>query len=269
MSIEPIITLTTDFGLNDEYVAVLKGVILTLAPRTRIIDITHNLPPRDIHAASRILERSCPFFPENTIHLAIVDPGVGGKRKILSVWSGSFLFIGPDNGILTPFLLSEDLKAIHKISNNALFLKKVSKSFHGRDIMAPVAAHLAMGIPPCDLGPALKREECVLLDMSRPHIDKNTLTGKIISTDRFGNLCTNISRTIFQQFTSKKQFVITVGSLTLNSVSNTYEEHDHGQPLAIFDSHDMLEIAASGGDGAEKFSLSPGSVITITISNYS
>jgi S-adenosylmethionine hydrolase len=130
--------------------------------------------------------------------------------------------------------------------------------------MAPVAAHLAMGLPPCDLGPALKRKDCVLLDMLKPHIEKKTLTGKIISTDRFGNLCTNISRSTFQQFTHGKNFTISTGSLRLTVVSHSYEEQEHGRPLAIFDSHDMLEIAASGGNASEIFSLTPGNMITIT-----
>src|SRR6185437_8130238 len=151
-----IITLTTDFGLADWFAATMKGVILSIQPDAHIVDMTHDIRPGDIRAGAFALAAGCRFFPKATIHVAVVDPGVGSERRAIAVRTSDYFFVGPDNGVLSLALAGENIKAIHRITNERLFRHPISNTFHGRDIFAPVAGHLSKGLPVRRLGPAMK-----------------------------------------------------------------------------------------------------------------
>ncbi len=262
----PIVTLITDFGLTDEYVGVIKGVILSHDENIRIVDITHLVPAQDIRTASHLLARSYAFFPSGTVHLAIVDPGVGSERPILAIDSGSHFFVGPDNGIFTPILKTVRHLSIHRVTEPELFLKNVSNTFHGRDIMAPVAAQLAMGLAVDKVGARIDPEDCLLNGPGPCSVIDGVLQGEITHTDRFGNLCTNISRWDVEQFSGGKKITIQVGenlTCTVETFCSSYADQVKKAPLALYDSHDFLEIAVNMGNASQQLGASTGSRIFI------
>ena len=185
-----VITLTTDFGTSDWFVGTMKGVIAGIAPKATIIDLTHDLPPGDIRGGAFALAASYRFFPKGTVHVAVVDPGVGSRRKAIAVQTAKGFFVGPDNGVLSWALVKEKAKAVHALENEAYFLKPVSQTFHGRDVFAPVAAHLSRGVPIKKLGPALK--DFVRLDWPEPRRQRGGIEGEVVYIDRFGNAITNL-----------------------------------------------------------------------------
>ena len=257
-----IVTLTTDFGLTDEYVGVLKGVILGYDEDIRIVDITHLVPAQDIRGAAHLLARSYAFFPSGTVHLAIVDPGVGSDRPILAIDCDSQFFVGPDNGIFTPILKTTQPLSIHRISEPGLFLKKVSNTFHGRDIMAPVAAQLATGLAIAKVGPKVEPEECLLNGPELCSVIDGVLQGEITHVDRFGNLCTNISRGDVEKFSGGKKVIIHVGeesTQTVDTFCSSYAGQTKNAFLALYDSHDFLEIAVNMGSASQRLNSLTGS----------
>src|SRR5437867_549095 len=185
-----IITLTTDFGVADWFVGTMKGVILGIQPRAVLVDITHEIPPGDIRAGAFALAASQRYFPRGTVHLAVVDPGVGSRRRILAVQTQDFVFVGPDNGVLSCALVSEKVKAVHHITNSRFFLNPVSRTFHGRDVFAPVAAYLSAGVAIQKLGPPVR--DFLRLDWPGPRIGQDKADGEVIYIDRFGNAMKNI-----------------------------------------------------------------------------
>ena len=213
MSESKIITLTTDFGTSDPYVGIMKGVILSINPKAKIIDITHSIPPQDIISAGVTIKNSFSFFPEKTIHLAVVDPGVGSKRSPLLIKTEKYFFIGPDNGLFSSIISNEKIENIVKITNKNYFLKKVSRTFHGRDIFAPVTAHLSTGKRPDTFGPDLKNP--IITPFPKPCIvNKNEAEGEVIHIDRFGNLLTNISTSFIEVTASwQREFLYLDGLL--------------------------------------------------------
>jgi len=246
---DPIITLTTDFGTADEYVGAVKGVLLTVLGNATIIDITHAIPPQDVLRASRILAGSAPCFPPATVHLAIVDPGVGSDRRILAVHSAGHTFVGPDNGIFTPFLRL-DSTIVHHVTNQRLFRSPISPSFHGRDIMAPVAARLAGGMDIADAGRPVPRESCVQLHESEPYQRGDRLVGRVIATDNFGNLRTNLPGQKVVEFAGDGTITFQVGNLVIDGLNSVYAEKQRGELIALTDSQGCIEIAVVGDDAA-------------------
>lgn len=246
---DPIITLTTDFGTADEYVGAVKGVLLTVLGNATIIDISHAIPPQDVLCASRILAGSAPFFPPATVHLAIVDPGVGSARRILAVHWAGHTFVGPDNGIFTPFLRL-DSTIVHQVTNQRLFRSPISPSFHGRDIMAPVAARLAGGMDIAEVGPPVPRESCVRLSESEPHQIGEWLIGRVIARDNFGNLRTNLPGQRVEEFAGDGTITFRVGNLVIDGLNFVYAEKERGELMALTDSQGYIEIAVAGGDAA-------------------
>src|SRR5262249_4470200 len=184
------ITLTTDFGTADWFVGTMKGVILGIHPCTQLVDITHEIPAGNIRAGAFALAVSYAVFPKGTVHLAVVDPGVGTGRKAIAVQTADYVFAGPDNGVLSLALARESIKAVHQITNARLFLHPVSNTFHGRDVFAPIAANLSKGLSIRKVGPPLK--EFVRLNWPEPHRSANSIQGEIAYIDRFGNAITNI-----------------------------------------------------------------------------
>src|SRR3989442_15159550 len=180
-----LITLATDFGFSDWFVGTMKGVILGIAPRAAIVDITHEIPAGDIRAGAFALRASYRFFPKGTVHVVVVDPGVGSERKAIVVETDNYFFIGPDNGVLSWALAKERIKTIRALENEHYFLHPISGTFHGRDIFAPVAAHLASGVPTRKLGPVSK--DFMRLPWPEPKRARNRIEAKIVCIDRFGN----------------------------------------------------------------------------------
>lgn len=251
-----IITLLTDFGLQDNFVGVMKGVILNVNPKAQIIDISHNVTPHSIFEGAFLLANSYKFFPKKTLHLAVVDPGVGSKRKPILVTTEDYFFIAPDNGILSLALRNEKIKKITHLTNKRFFLKPLSDTFHGRDIFAPVAAYLSLGRRIEDFGRSIKEIEG--LKLPEVKFNKNFLIGEIIYIDRFGNLVTNITKGAFNDFIGKRNFVIELKGILIDKVSCSYSEAGRNSALATWDSFSYLEIAVNQGSAKEFFSAKIG-----------
>lgn len=265
MTVRPIITLTTDFGLEDEYVGAVKGVLLTFLPYCQIVDITHAIAPQDVQSASSILSRTCGFFPDATVHLAVVDPGVGSTRRLLAIKTPRYCFVGPDNGIFTAVLLSETDKQIHHIVNSSLFLSPVSRTFHGRDIMAPVAARLAGGMDIRNVGPAVAVGTCCTLPVRKILVKDDQLIGEIISRDRFGNLRTNISGKEIRKFTRDRAMTLEIGKRSTTRICLTYADAESGELVAVIDSYGFLEVSVVCGNAWEELDAQVGDRVIITL----
>jgi len=255
-----VIVLLTDFGLSDNFVGVMKGVIYGINPEVRIIDLCHQIESHNIHEAAFLLKSSYSYFPEGTVFLIVVDPGVGSKRKSIIMETENYFFIAPDNGVLS-FLLERDIKRIMQITNEKYFLKPVSRTFHGRDIFAPVAAHLSKGEKVENFGSPIKDIEKIKLP--EPQVEKNRLSGEVIHVDRFGNLITNINKDTFVRFIEDKKFQIAIGKGKICKISSSYKEGKKGLPIAIFGSFDNLEISLYGDDASRGLNLKKGSKIYI------
>lgn len=265
MATRPIITLITDFGLEDEYVGALKGVLLSLQPDCQIVDITHAIPPQDILRASHIVSRVCNFFSESTVHLAIVDPGVGTTRPLLAIKTARHFFVGPDNGIFSTLLLPESTLQIHHIVNTNLFLSPVSSTFQGRDIMAPVAARLAGGLDIKEVGPAVSIEACCILPFSKATILDQKLYGEVVSMDHFGNLRTNISKEDILSFAGVRGITLGIGTARIPGVCSTYSDAMPGDRIGVIDSYGFLEISVVGGNAWKQINCGVGAKIEITL----
>ena len=245
-----IITLTTDFGLLDEYAGIVKGVILSHCRQANIIDLTHAIAPQDIAAAAMSIGHSFRFFPEGTVHLVIVDPGVGSHRRILAVKARNHRFVAPDNGVLTPLLAEGYFQEAFHVTNQELFAGTVSKTFHGRDIMAPVAARLACGMDISLAGQRLSRADCLLIPLPAATATHRTITGEIVHIDHFGNLRTSVKREDIARMPSGARLRILCSGVVVDGLSTTYSDAGPGQAIALFDSRDHLEIAIAGGNAA-------------------
>lgn len=256
-----IITLTTDFGTRDAYVASMKGVLLTLCPSATLVDITHEIPPQDIRAGAYVLSQACRWFPPGAIHVAVVDPGVGGARRALAIRTERFTFVGPDNGLLSRACARERVLEAVQIANRRYALPEVGRTFHGRDIFAPAAGHLAQGVPLSALGPPAP--DWAQLPDLRPTLSGGVMTGSVIHIDRFGNAVTNVTEPDFRAFVGRGPFEIAVRSLTLTALSDSYDAVPRGAPLAIFGSGGELEVSVNGGDASAAFGIERGDVLRI------
>lgn len=243
-----VVTLLTDFGLKDPYVAMMKGAILSIHPEARIMDVTHHIPPGDIGQAAHTVKETYPYFPDGTVHVAVVDPGVGTDRRAIVLSARSHLFVGPDNGIFWPIIEATPESTVVRLSNPSYFLPKVSRTFHGRDIFAPVAAHLSRGAGPMDMGPVI--HDPIPLTLPIPRQDGEFLYGEIVRVDHFGNLITNIRREDLEAFAQDQKVAISIGDLRIEGIRQTYGQASRGEPLALFDSSGHLEIAVNSGRAA-------------------
>ena len=254
-----IVTLLTDFGLHDPYVAMMKGVILSLNPKASIVDVTHEVGPGDITTAAQMVLETFPWFPEGTIHVAVVDPGVGTGRRPIVLAARSHFFVGPDNGIFWPIIdLDQHCEIVH-ITNTGFFLPHVSRTFHGRDIFAPVAAHLARGADPVEVGEAVN--DPVRLSIPRPSRKGQALHGHVIRVDRFGNLITDIHRRKIEEFGEGGPLLVRVGGVVIGGVLETYADAGKGELLCLFGSSGYLEIAVNLGRASDRLGASGESVI--------
>lgn len=261
MTTRPIITLLTDFGKRDPYVAVMKGVILSLSPETNLVDLTHQIPPQDITTAAFFLSEAAPLFPPGTIHLAVVDPGVGTSRRGLAAKAGGHFWVGPDNGLFhLVFQLSGSVEAV-SLENPRYFRESVSPTFHGRDIFAPVAAHLSLGAPLGALGPPIT--DPVALPWPEPAFTPEAVRGEIVYVDGFGNLVSNIRGRDLLGWLGEAAPLLILGSLTLQKIGRTYGEVPPGELLALVGSHGFLEISCNQGSAALRLGVDKGRSLSI------
>jgi len=255
-----VITLTTDFGTADWFVGTMKGVVLGIAPRATIVDLTHEIPAGDIRGGAFALAAGCRFFPKGTVHVAVVDPGVGSARKAIAVRTADHCFVGPDNGVLSWALAKENVRAIHSLENDACFLRRVSRTFQGRDIFAPVAAHLSRGLPIQKLGPALK--DYARLDWPEPRKRRGGFEGEVVYVDRFGNGITNLENR-FAQGVDGATCEICAPRRRVCPLKPFYQSVASNRPVTVAGSSGFVEIAVNGGSAARALGLKVGTRVLL------
>ena len=251
-----IITLLTDFGLHDPYVGIMKGAILGINPGAAIVDITHDVEPQDIGEAAFLIEEYQGHFPAGTIHVAVVDPGVGSTRRPIAVDSRGCIFVGPDNGIFT--LVMESAASVRTIKNPDFMRSEISSTFHGRDVFAPAAALLARGAELSSAGPLIT--DAVRIEGLMPTADGDVLAGKIIRLDRFGNAITNIKAALFHDFLKGNAFDIRVGDMTFTTLSKSYFEAEF---TCLEGSSGYLEFGNFKGNFAAKRGVKKGDEVLV------
>jgi S-adenosylmethionine hydrolase len=257
----PIITLLTDFGLKDPYVASMKGVILSINPHCTLVDITHQINSHDIKEGAFILGQAYSNFPKGTIHLSVVDPGVGSARKPILIVTKNYFFVGPDNGLFTIALRRERVKHAVILTSQKFFLSEISSTFHGRDIFAPVAAYLSMGVKPESFGPSIKSwHEIPYPD---PAMKQGRLTGEIVHVDAFGNLISNIDRKSLLQFSKGRSLVAKIGKRTIRSLTKGYWEGRKDELMALVGSGGFLEISVREGNAQKALKIKKGDPIIV------
>lgn len=282
----PLVTLTTDFGLADGYVGTMKGVILGIAPETCLVDITHQIAPQDVRRAAFVLYSAYPFFPPHTVHLVVVDPGVGSARRAVALRTLAGTFVAPDNGVLTYVLAREPIEALVELAEPRYRLSEISHTFHGRDVFAPAAAYLARGVPVTSLGPPVS--DPVTFPLPRLEVGPGVVTGEVLYSDHFGNAITSIGRLVWdgeelalkpalvkmgsggaeEQRSEVVRFraseaVVTVAGREIVGVRHTYAEVAPGEALALVGSHGHLEIAVRDGSAMHRLELQNGMPLTL------
>jgi S-adenosylmethionine hydrolase len=256
-----IITLTTDFGTREGYVGTIKGVLLSIAPQARLVDISHEIEPHDIRQAAYVLAAAAPYFPSGTLHLAVVDPGVGSARRALVIRTSRAFLVGPDNGLFTLLLQDEPDAECYAITHPAFMLPRVSATFHGRDVFAPAAAHLACGVSPAEFGPRVT--DAVRLALPQPvQQPDGTWLGQVLYADHFGNLVTSIRQ---EHLHSLGHIEITLGQQRLTGLQRTYAESAPGELIALVGSSGHLEISVVKGNAAHTLGLGPDAPILVRI----
>ena len=263
-----IITLLTDFGTSAEYAGLMKGVILSINPSAAIVDITHQIDSQDIVQAAFTICSSYEYFPDGTVHLIVVDPGVGSERSLLALEMKKQFFIAPDNGVLTLLFNKRKPTALIRITNAKYFLASVSQTFHGRDIIAPVGAHLSIGLDVRKLGDEICLKDAVQLDNFCTHFAENgELVGKIVAVDNFGNLITNIDFRKLEKMRQAGQELIQIkiGSHVIRGLSETYSRVESNTSLALVGSRGYLEIAVNMGNAAQVLNVEKGTEVRVMV----
>ncbi|MGE5574600.1 MAG: S-adenosyl-l-methionine hydroxide adenosyltransferase family protein [Ignavibacteria bacterium] len=255
------ITLTSDFGLKDPYVAEMKGVILTINPNAKIIDVVHDVAKFDIRMGAFILASAAPYFPKGTVHLAVIDPSVGTERKPILIQTKQAFFVGPDNAVLMLAAQNQGIEHVYQLTNPNLMQPKVSNTFHGRDIFAPAAAHLDLGIKPhtfgAEVGDAIKPRFATVKRKD------NLLIGEVLHIDGFGNIITNITE---KQAGATKTLNLKFDKVALKIIfAKTYAQSKPNRPVALIGSHGFLEIALNRASAAEKFGVKAGDPVEINL----
>jgi S-adenosyl-L-methionine hydrolase (adenosine-forming) len=257
-----IVTLLTDFGTADAYVGVVKGVILGINPAARVIDLTHAVPPQCVAVGALLLRAAVGFFPPGTVHVAVIDPGVGSTRRPILIETDGGVLVGPDNGVLTAAADALGRRAVRCLEKTGWFRRPVSQTFHGRDVFAPVAAHLSRGVPPSQFGSAGGGVVECRLPVPRWSDAAAALTGEVVHVDHFGNLLTNIDAAALERFRGSRVSVSIAGRRVVGPVS-AYSAVAEGDALAIMGSWGMLEVAIRNGSAATMFAARAGTPVTV------
>jgi hypothetical protein len=261
----PTIAILTDFGLRDYYVSAMKAVIISICPKVRIVDICHNVEKFNVREGAFILASVSNYFPKGTIFLAVVDPGVGTKRRAIVIESERAYYVGPDNGLLLLASLRDGIKAVYEITNKNLMLPRISRTFHGRDIFAPVAAYLALGIEPAEVGPRIN--DYLVPTFAVSSMKKGMIKGEILHVNGFGNIVTNISTVDLEKAGIKEgmQIRLAVGRKKLDvKICKAYGEVPRGEFLAIIGSTDNLEISINQGNAAKFLGVKAGDNVLVS-----
>ena len=257
-----VITLTTDFGTDDPFVGIMKGVILSICPSVRIVDITHGIEPQNVQQAAWVLQTAWRWFPKNTVHVAVIDPGVGGERRALACKQGNAFFVGPDNGLFSGVLKAES--GCHELTNKKYRFPEVSATFHGRDVFAPAAAWIAKDTPLKSFGPRI--QDPVRLDWPEPVWNGKTIEGEIIYIDRFGNAASNIPQEwVAQHFPPGTPLTVKIGRTTVGERVSHYAEVSAGQTGAVINSWNLLEVFQRDGSAARFLKLKVGQKVRVTL----
>jgi S-adenosyl-L-methionine hydrolase (adenosine-forming) len=254
------ITLTTDFGTRDWFIGAMKGVVLGINPRAVTVDLTHEIPPGDIRAGAFTLMAGYDCFPKGTVHVVVVDPGVGSQRRAIAAQTANYLFVGPDNGVLSWALAREKIKAIRLLENPKYFLGTISHTFHGRDIFAPTAAHLSCGVSLKQFG--RKLNDVVRFPWPKPTKQRNEIRGEIVYIDRFGNAITNLQAGLIPN--GRKIICGAIGKQKVRcALALFYGAVPANSPVAVMGSSGFLEIAVNGGSAARQFGLTIGDAVIV------
>lgn len=256
-----IITLLSDFGQRDSYVGSMKGVVLGINPAAVLVDISHEVRPHHIFEAALVLRGAYRYFPAGTIHVAVVDPGVGSSRRGIVARGGGHMFVGPDNGIFGLVYPQLEALKIYHLRNTQFFRPEISATFHGRDVFAPAAAYLSTGVAPEAMGPEVT--DPVELAVPAPEVGPERIRGEVVYTDAFGNLITNIERTHVKHFEHCAQLTVKVGNTVLERVCRHYQEVQCGKPLALIGSGGFLEIAVREGNARNLLSVEEGDEVVV------
>ncbi len=257
---QPLITLLSDFGISDEYVAVMKGAIAQINPTLRVVDITHQIPPQNIAAARFCLMNAIDYFPKGTVHVAVVDPGVGGKRRAVAVELAQGFLVAPDNGLLGGVLNQNSVISAVELTNPDYWLtSQPSITFHGRDIFAPVGAHLASGVSLQELGREINLDSLVKLDLAKCTYKNGTIMGCVQYIDRFGNLVTNIPGS----YVEGNDWSLEIRGRKIKA-RQTYSDVKLGELIALIGSHGWVEVAVNSGNAALELGLKLGSEVQIS-----
>ncbi len=258
----PLITLTTDFGAGSAYVAALKGAILTVNPEARLVDLSHAIGPQDLIHAALFLTEAVPYYPAGTLHLVVVDPGVGTERGLLYVEVDDQRLLVPDNGLWTPLAQGRRIEQVRRLTEARYWRPAVSPTFHGRDILAPVAGHLSRGLDPAALGPLV--QQSVELRLPEPSRTRDGLRGEVLWVDCFGNLITNIRESPLVDAVT-----IRVGDRVISRRVRTYGEAAPGELVFLISSGGWLEVAVVQGNAAERLGARRGAPVEIVFSDAS
>lgn len=256
-------TLITDFGLRDEYAGAMKGAILKVNPRCLVIDVAHRIEPQDVLRAAFVLKNTYPYYPTGTVHVVVVDPGVGTRRRPVILQKGGHFFVGPDNGVFTFVLSASGKTAGYEITKREFFLSPLSETFHGRDLFAPVAGHLSLGQDPKRLG--VRAAGFARAEWPRPQLKGGKLLGRILFSDSFGNLITNISREEYGPLIAGRPLRIKGKGWRIDGLHRTYGQGKTGQAVALFGSSGLLEIAVYRGSAKKDLGLKPGDRLIVTL----
>jgi S-adenosyl-L-methionine hydrolase (adenosine-forming) len=256
----PVIALLTDFGTQDHFVGTMKGVIANINPEALVIDIAHDIPPYDLFQAAFLLKSAYPYFPSHTIHVVLVDPGVGTNRRVLVASTERGIFLAPDNGILSYMFAEEERIEIRNITADHYFLKPRAGTFDGRDVFAPIAAWMSKGVGVASLGETIT--DYKKYDLPQPiSVGPGTFRCKVIYVDRFGNLITNLAKDKFKELldaSANRRFGFQLGEQTISKISNIYADGEKGELLAIFGSSGVLEFSVNRGSAAKTSGITVG-----------
>lgn len=260
--LSPVITLTTDFGLVDPYVAEMKAVILKINPNARIVDISHQIEKFNIRMGAYVLAAAVPYFPKGTVHVAVIDPGVGTKRKPILIEAKNSFFIGPDNGVLALAAKNQGVIHVYEIADPKFMLPRISATFHGRDVFAPAAAFLSKGIHPSKFGPEIRG--FIVPKFAKIVRKGDTFVGEVIHVDGFGNIITNFTVKHLEASNVKEAVRLKIKNTELTlKLCRAYAEVEPQKPLAIIGSHDFLEISINMGNAAKTFDVKVGDKVKL------
>lgn len=262
----PVITLLTDYGIKDSYVAEVKGAILKINPEATIVDISHDVGNYDIESGAFHLARAAPYFPDGTVHVGVVDPGVGGTRKPIIVKTSSAWFVGPDNGLMAPAAERLEVEAIWEITNSEMLPPRVSDVFDGRDVFGPTGAYLSVGVPPDKLGTEIS--DMIRLPAYTPRLDGDTVHAQVIHVDGFGNLVTNVTYETLEKIgaSGDVRFKVVVRGHEFDiPYARRFSAVPEGEPLLLVAGGGYLEISVNQGNAAEHMGLGKGDKVTLQL----